>query len=245
MLNIKKLGALISSGLKYAIAAAVILGIAVKAPHLHGDYIRNTVGSQVVYLTEKSGRAGGTGFAIKTPSGDVLTLTNAHVCGLADDKGIIYAKTDKTRSIPLKVIELYDKADLCLVSKMPGMTGLKVASSVSIGEELGLVGHPKLLPLTLTRGQLLGYGMVAVLVDTQPCKEDTGMYKTVMSIFGPVCVEISRSAFTSITSFGGSSGSPTVNIFGNVVGVLYAGDNTSNWGILVPLEAVVDFIKDY
>jgi S1-C subfamily serine protease len=225
--------------------AFLVLAIAIKAPQLHGDYIRNKVGSQVVMLTEKSGRSGGTGFAIKTPSGQVLTLTNAHVCSLADDKGTVYARVEGRRTIPLKVIESYDKADLCLVSKMPGTTGLSVAGSVAVGEELGLVGHPALLPLTLTKGQLLGYGEVAVLMDNLPCEEDVGMYKTIDTPFGPLCIAITNAAFTNIPAFGGSSGSPVINIWGNLTGVLYAGDESVNWGILVKLTAVKDFIKNY
>lgn len=241
----KKISSGMMSVFKVFAVLAVVLAIGIKAPQLHGNYIRNKVGSQVVMLTEKTGQAGGTGFAIKTPSGDVLTLTNAHVCGLADKNGTIYAKTDSKRSMPLKVVEVYTKADLCLVSKMPGMTGISVAGSVDIGEELGLVGHPRLLPLTLSRGQLLGYGKVAVLVATEPCEEEVGMYKTVNTAWGPICVELADSAFTNIPAFGGNSGSPVVNIFGNVVGVLYAGDDEVNWGILVPLEAVQDFLKQY
>jgi S1-C subfamily serine protease len=242
---IKKIGSNVIKGIKIGLLASAVLAIGIKAPQFHGDYIRSKVGSQVVMLTNKEGNSGGTGFAVKTPSGDVLTLTNAHVCGLADANGTVYAKRDGGRPLPLHVIEAYDKADLCLISKMPGMTGISVAGSVSIGEELGLVGHPRLLPLTLSRGQLIGYGDVAVLVDEGPCKEEGGMYKNVMTMFGPACVEVMRSAFTNIPAFGGNSGSPVVNIFGNVTGVLYAGDNNVNWGILVPLEAVKDFLKDY
>lgn len=242
---IKKIGRNVLNGLRLGTAAAIILAIAIKAPQLHGDYIRSSVGSQVVMLTNKAGNSGGTGFAVKTPSGDVLTLTNAHVCGLADEKGQVYAKTADRRAIPIKVKESYDKADLCLLEKVPGMTGITVASGVSIGEELGLVGHPKLMPLTLSRGQLIGYGDVAVLVSMEPCAEEGGMYKTVMSMFGPVCIEISRAAYTNIPSLPGNSGSPVVNLFGHLTGVLYAGDSSVNWGILVPLEAVQDFLKAY
>ena len=234
-------------GIKSIIVLAVallVLGIAVKAPQLHGNYIRDKVGSQVVMLTEATGRSGGSGFAIKTPSGQTMILTNAHVCNLADKNGTVYARVQDNRPLPLKVIDSYEKADLCLVSKMPGTEGIKLASGVDVGEELGLVGHPALLPLTLTKGQLLGYGDVAVLMQEEPCIKDVGMYQTVNTPWGSICLAIARAGFTNITAFGGSSGSPVVNIWGNLVGVLYAGDE-KNWGILVPREAVADFIKNY
>lgn len=225
----------------------LILGtyMVLNASQYHGDYIRSKVGSQVVFLVNRAGNSGGTGFAIKTPSGDVLTLTNAHVCGLADDSGRVYAKTEAGKTIPLRVIESYTKADLCLLSKVPGMSGLSLASSVRIGEELGLVGHPHLMPLTLTRGQLIGYGQVAVMVSEGPCEREEGMYQTIMSMFGPVCAEIARSGFTNIPALAGSSGSPTVNFWGHLTGVLYAGEEGVNWGLIVPLSAVEDFLSSY
>jgi len=228
------------------LTAAIII-TAIRAPQTHSNYIRNKVGSQVVMLTNQEGTHGGTGFAVKTPTGQVLTLTNAHVCAIAqDDKlGNLYAKNDTSRAIPLKVIEVYDQADLCLVQGIPGMSGVKVAGSVDLGENLGLVGHPKLMPLTLSKGELIGYANVAVMIEEGPCERDAGMYKTVDSFFGPVCVELFKAGLTNIPALGGNSGSPVVNIFGNLTGVLYAGDSRDNWGVIVPLDAIKDFLRNY
>src|SRR6266853_4157241 len=234
-----KLSKLILTGIVLGVG---VYGIAVKAPQIHGDWIRRSVGSQVVMITNETGNHGGTGFAVKAPSGQVLTLTNAHVCELFACN--LYVRSDTSLPIPLQIIEVSKVSDLCLLSGIGRLSGLKLASGVDLGEELGLVGHPKLMPLTLSRGQLIGYANIAVQVSEEPCKTEEGMYKNVMSFFGPVCVEINRSALTTIPALGGNSGSPVVNVFGHVVGVLYAGDSRDNWGILIPLEAIQEMMKE-
>lgn len=217
----------------------------IKAPEWHNQYIRAVVGSQVVKLTDKSGRSGGTGFSLQMPSGEVLTMTNAHVCEL-EHRGTIYAR--QLRKIyPMTVIEKSTKADLCLLSGMPGMPGLEVADSVSIGQDIQIIGHPALMPLAVEKGQLLGYEKVMVLAHEGPCETEGGMFKTEMSLFGEVCTEQFVAGLTTVVVLGGNSGSPVINWKGDVVGVLFAGPGPdgANWGVIVPLEALRDFIKEY
>lgn len=220
-------------------------GLVIKAPQFHGDYIREKVGSQVVMILNYEGNSGGTGFAVKAPSGHVYTITNAHVCGLGAETGKVYAKSDIGRPIPLNILEVSKTSDLCILSGIGRLKGLSLASDVDLGEELGIVGHPRLMPLTLTRGQLIGYADVAVMTAEGPCPKEEGMYRTVMSMFGPVCIEVNRSGLTTIPALGGNSGSPVVNFWGNIVGVLYAGDSSYNWGVILPVEALRELLKEY
>lgn len=233
--------------LKIAVAAVIVAGImalALEAPVLHSLYIRNYVGSQVVLLTNKAGNSGGTGFAVKAPSGDVYTLTNAHVCRI---EGGLYTTLKNGRRVSLKIVEVSDVTDLCLLSGIKNMRGLDVASGVGIGEEMGLVGHPRLMPLTLSRGQLIGYGQALVLVSFGMCPDslEPPTYFNGNTPFGPVCVMGVEAGFTNIIALPGNSGSPVVNIFGNVVGVLFASDSEANWGLIVPLSDVKNFLKPY
>ena len=227
-----------------AVALAAILGIALEAPVLHNQYIRSKVGSQVVMLTNKAQTGGGTGFAVQAPSGEVYTLTNAHVCRI---KGGLFTMLRHGRKIRMNIIEISDTSDLCLLNGIKGMEGLKLASGVDIGEELGLVGHPKLMPLTLSRGQLIGYDRALVLVSPGPCEDgmDPPSYVTVEALFGLVCVLDVKAGYTNVVALPGNSGSPMVNFFGNVVGVLFAADGDVFWGLIVPLKQVKDFLKPY
>lgn len=227
-----------------AVAVLVILGLALEAPVLHNKYIRSEVGSQVIMLSNRAGNGGGTGFAVKAPSGEVYTLSNAHVCRI---EGGLYTQLENGRRIKMKILEVSDSSDLCLLNGLKGFDGLDLASSVSIGEELGLVGHPKLMPLTVSRGQLIGYASALVLVGLGPCGEDMAppTYSEQRTPFGVACIMDVNAGFTNVVALPGNSGSPVVNIFGNVVGVLFASDTDVYWGIMVPLKEVKSFLKPY
>tara|TARA_R110000868_G_scaffold66014_14_gene197064 strand:- start:1412 stop:2137 length:726 start_codon:yes stop_codon:yes gene_type:complete len=229
-----------------AIALLLTASYAVlKAPEWHAEYIRHKVGSQVVMLTEASGRAGGTGFALQMPSGEVLTMTNAHICEL-EQLGRIYAHVGR-KKIPLEIVEKSINSDLCLLSGIPKLSGLEVADSVAIGQEIGIVGHPALMPLAVNRGNLLGYEKVVVLAGDGPCEVEEGMFKTIMAPWGEVCTEQFEAGLTTVVSLGGNSGSPMIDFYGNVVGVLFAGGgpDSANWGIIVKLSDLKEFIKEY
>lgn len=233
---------------KPLLATALVLSASysvLKAPEWHGEYIRKHVGSQVVMLTDKTGRMGGTGFALQMPSGEVLTMTNAHICEL-EKKTRIYAHVGR-KKIPLEIVESSKAVDLCLLSGIPSMSGLDVADKVAVGQEIGIVGHPALMPLAVNRGHLLGYEKVIVLAAEGPCEEEGGMFKTEESWMGPVCTEQFNAGLTTVIVLGGNSGSPVIDFYGNVVGVLFAGSgpDMANWGIIVPLAALKDFIKEY
>jgi hypothetical protein len=233
---------------KPLLATALVLSASysvLKAPEWHGEYIRSHVGSQVIKLTDKSGRRGGTGFALQMPSGEVLTMTNAHVCEL-ERLGQIYASTGR-KKIPLEVLEKSTVSDLCLLTGINSMRGLELADSVEIGQEIGIVGHPALMPLAVNRGHLIGYEKVVVLAYEGPCEKEGGMFKTEETWFGPACTEQFESGLTTVIVLGGNSGSPVIDFFGNVVGVLFAGSgpDMANWGIIVKLSDLKDFVKGY
>jgi S1-C subfamily serine protease len=241
--------------LKLTIKTSIVLGGLVlaalgilKAPEFHSQWIRSKVGSQVVMLTDKSGRGGGTGFALQMPSGDILTMSNAHVCEIENIlQSQLYAHVGR-KKYPMTILEKSDTADLCILNGLPNMKGLKLASDVAIGEDVGVVGHPALMPLSLSRGSLLGYQHVVVAVHQGPCQEERGMYKTEdFGWFGKICTEQFEAGLTTVVVLGGNSGSPVINFWGNVVGVLFAssGPNGANYGIIVKLEDLREFIKGY
>jgi len=233
------------SGLALAVAFAGAGYLTLKAPQWHDSYLRNKVGSQVVMLTNEENNSGGTGFAIRTPNNQVLTLTNAHVCALQNSKGEVFAGVSESRRIPLHVKEISKTSDLCLLEGIARMDGLSLASSVEKGDELDLVGHPHLMPLTLSKGSLIGYANVIVGLSEGECEKEEGMMKTVIGFWGPICTEQFVAGLTNVPSLPGNSGSPMVNWKGDVIGVLFAGDDEAHWGIIVKLSDVQEFLKDY
>lgn len=220
---------------------SLILGIGMVAPYVHNAYIRAKVGSQVVMLTNKEGTSGGTGFVMKAPNGKIYTITNAHVCNIPGNK--LYTVLPSGKKVSFKIIKKSRITDLCALTPVEGYSGLSLSDKVYIGETIGVVGHPKLMPLAVTLGELLGYADVAVLVSMEPCTKDVGMYSSIITPFGYICIEtVKKAGLTTLTVRGGSSGSPVVDFFGNVVGVLFAGDELG-WGIIVSLSDLRKFLN--
>lgn len=236
-----------------SILAAIFLITSAAATHIHESYLFSSVGSNSVFITSPEGaevQGSATGFEVKAPSGKVYTLTNAHVCGLQKD-GIVMVgeKRNSGRLIPKRVIEVYTENDLCLVEGLEGYEGLSLADSYSIGDLNYTTGYPLGEALNFSSGYLKELGEVEILaeVDLSECHGKNLKIEHIQDLFGhfDVCVVIRRSVQTNIVIYPGNSGSPMVNAFGHVTGVIFAANNRTAWGSAVPLDDVKEFLKPY
>lgn len=234
-----------------AITATVLLaGTAVTvAPQVHRSYLRSEVGSKV-YVVRGSydGRGGGTGFAVKAPSGKSYIVTNDHVCAASQDKSTMFVHDDSGLGIPRQILERSVYSDLCILEGMPGVEGLTVSYAPSPGDELYVVGHPRLMPLTVSHGEMIGQQTVSIPIGMVSEELKCDQPKNVMLplptlIFGVapdplysgpmVCLERIKDAYlTNVIIQPGNSGSPVVDALGNVVAVVFAGDGLG-WGVMV------------
>ncbi len=248
--------------------------LAANAPAIHKSWIRSSVGDNVfmIALRDDSGQiaGGGTGFMVTAPSGVNYILTNAHVCEAFPD-GTLQVRLKDGRFVPRRIIEVSDKTDLCLAEGLAGYKGLKLADEVKIGQTLHIVGYPVLQPLSVEDGEVVGKSLVefpyAIIIDdeeaeleeeletyaggamtTKECsskpKFKVGEFNTWL---GPlkVCILSLQAYETTITSFPGNSGSPVVDFWGNLSGVLYAGSSRTNWGLVITLDDVREFLAPY
>ena len=237
------------------------LFFSIKAPSIHENWIRKSkVGSKTVKIVSVDNRDyGGSGFHVQAPSGNVYILTNAHVCAL-QKHGILNVILEGTnRTIPKRVIEVYKKHDLCLMEGIQGVSGIKVAKSISIGDPIAIVGHPNLYPLIVSKGTYIGSRSISVAysINKAVMVPDNASKKIMHEIFKELFPEnifksilmnlIPREAYQlHAYSRGGSSGSPIVNFYGNLVSVLFAGnraDAMDSYG--VPLSSIKNFLSVY
>lgn len=269
---LKHKDAIAATTLAAAIAAA-IAAIAVKAPELRDAWLRNKVGSKS-YIMFEPGIGSGTGFMVKAPSGKSYLLTNDHVCDASTDGAHLSVMDDNGEFIPRSILHRSEKTDLCLLEGMPGVEGLTVSTSPpDKGDSLAAVGHPAGYLTTMTKGTLImskdieiPEGYISIKMGSAPeeliPQELGGMLESEcdkpknkvlvqkrdflgLEYVVKVCMNVTKNAyFTTILAQPGSSGSAVVNGWGQVIGVLFAGDSFG-WSMLVSQEDMQDFLKKY
>lgn len=206
----------------------------------------NTVRKDVVALTNPEGTSGGTGFYVKAKSGKVYIMTNMHVCQLAQNGEILV-----DRQFYAPVLSIYKYHDLCLLGNPLNHSGLSVASSDYDTENVYIIGHPLLNPLSTTKGELSGDMEIQLIYDVKDCSGPGYEYHAVTDPFlqliyrQGVCTRTLEANPVTANILPGNSGSPVVNIYRHVVGVAFAGINGSGRGYIVPLKYVQDFLSGF
>ena len=226
--------------LKLAFIAIIAVGV-MKAPEIHSKYLRVAVGSKVYMIRDNPNSGGGTGFAIKAPSGKSYIMTNDHVCRVSSNGTHVLVTGDDV-NMYRRIIAHDPNSDLCLIEGIPGVEGLDVATSgPSLGDYVSVVGHPALLPKHVSYGEITGQEDISILkgpmsvlnpetmqeeqidpkrggITQEQCqlnKQSQEMIEMDMMFFKikvRFCVETVRKAYTTgIVIFPGNSGSPLVN----------------------------------
>lgn len=206
----------------------------------------------VVSVVTESEIGGGTGFLVKNDAGRAFIITNRHVCkGTMQLDGSVKIKTAE-ETIKRKVIEISDKSDLCIIEAGPHQEPLEMARDYSLDDDAYVMGHPHLQPLTFVHGELVADVTIGMLhhyiTPNEPDCSGPGLHaeKIDMVFFQiNVCIEDYKSILTTARIFPGNSGSPVVDNRGKVIGVIFTGNNSTNYGYAVPLDQLRTFINKY
>jgi S1-C subfamily serine protease len=210
------------------------------APQTYNTYLRWEVGESVVQVLRPDLRGGGTGFAVKADSGDEYIATNHHVCNAAEN-GWVVIKRDGKEGTFKRVIYKDSKADLCLIQGDKRLAPLTIGSDPEKGDLHYIVGHPGLRQLTISKGEFIGFDIVRLLDQVKTRGECRGLVQELSKLgqlmYGVefVCIRSYKSYASTAIAFGGNSGSPVVNKYGNVIGILFAGTNQVTDSYLVPV----------
>lgn len=259
----------------YAVLICGILILSLKAPTIHNHWLREKVGQKVYMIKDSMISGGGTGFAVKAPSGDSYIVTNDHVCGVSKD-GQTVLVVDENGDIMRRNIIAHDEySDLCLIEGMSGVKGLDISKDEpEKGDKIYVVGHPHLLPLAVNSGEMIGTEDVSIKMgaismfnpqtktwDQLPIEKgavlasqcempkntqvQTVLDLMIVKLYINWCIMTVKDAYiTTTTVLPGNSGSPAVNMWGQVTGVVFATDEAS-WGRIVSLYDLNSFLKNY
>lgn len=221
--------------------AAAILILPLMGHRIHKHYLYDIKGMSVVKLL--GDMSGGTGFQVKY-EGKQYTLTNYHICAVADEEDTLQSTDYFGNTRRLKVIARYDKNDLCVLEPISFLPAIRLANSYYMHEQIYLVGHPRLEALTMQTASLVAKYFINIML---PCEEQTYKSKCVgtSSSSKSYCMRTFETLHANVISYGGNSGSPVLDDFGNLIGVLFAGQRSAvTASYIVPLEYVKDFLKN-
>lgn len=220
--------------------------------NIHNGYLR-LLSTWTVKLTNAAGTSGATGFVVRGASGEKYIMTNGHVCNLAEN-GALTAEYQGT-TFPVQVYKQYEWNDLCAIkAHRPLGLAVNIAHSVSFGENTWVIGHPLLEPRSAAIGELSGNVHIQVMVKKNVPKEEcTGVtYEyidtsdTFYAMFGlnSVCVRNVEAQASTMSIQPGNSGSAAVNLYGSVVAVAFAANDSGTRSYFVPLQDLKDFLSE-
>jgi hypothetical protein len=109
------------------------------------------------------------------------------------------------------------------------------------------------MPNTMTRGEIIGKTIVEVIdhiiVPGEPenCDKPKNKIVKIPFLFFELeaCTITVPAYLSNATILPGSSGSPVVDMWGNVVAVAFASNSDSNWGLFITNKDVKDFLSVY
>jgi S1-C subfamily serine protease len=232
------------------VAANVMAKGTEKTPVITDKQFFDRVASSVVMLTNPEGDNGGTGFQVAAPSGKRYIMTNEHICSIASPGTTLKARTEAGKIHTVAIVKISPQADLCLMDGIEGLPALEMGNEAYAGMYAMVVGHPRLQPTTIEAGILMGLEPVTTAEIMQPgdkCNRYGEEPYTQNGIFGATnyCLRTLMSQQSNIHIYPGNSGSPVVNLKGQVIGVAYAANTDDFWGALVPLMEVHNFLVGY
>lgn len=199
-----------------------------------------------VMVTRYDGRSGGSGVIISSSKNSSKILTNAHVCEVIKNGGIV--RSDYAKGI-VKNYKISNVHDLCLITTNNNfkINTVLAQESPDIYEDAAVVGHPHLLPAIVTRGHFSQKELITILTGTRPCTDAdrenpaTGIF---CSFFGIIpIIKTYEAQVVSSTIMPGSSGSPVFNSNGEIAGLVFAGSGNFGYAMIVPFEYISNFFE--
>lgn len=198
--------------IKVALILSILFLSASFSQRIHEMYLYEYKGKSVVYLKSVLGGGSATGFQVRAESGNMYIMTNRHVCDglLSRHATSIMWENIEGKFGFVNVVYRDSKADLCLLEPAEDISPLSIASEIYPREKVALVGHPGGRGLTYEEGFVVESTTIRL---RNYCYENR---------FRQCYFNYSSNHVNNI-AYPGNSGSPILDFFGNVVGVLFAG----------------------
>lgn len=199
-----------------------------------------------VMITNLTRNSGGSGVVLQSSETLSHVLTNAHVCGVVKNGGLVSGTTGRSGFVISYAIS--KTHDLCLIEVAADLgASTKIAANAPQPyDEATISGHPHLLPNIVTKGHFSGKQVIQVMIGSRPCtleesqNSDTGLF---CALIGRLPVVRSYEAIVvSATIQPGSSGSGIFNSNHELSALVFAGAGDLGYAFAVPHEYISFFL---
>jgi S1-C subfamily serine protease len=219
---------------------AILIGVACLPEAKYHKLANNTV-----MITNLASNSGGTGSIIGAGADGSHILTNAHVCRVVQEGGLVHDDNGDVHMVTsFRSSRLHD---LCLIDVAEDLgTHATISSRPPRYLDHVLVsGHPSLMPTVITEGHVSRKIIASIRDGMRPCSEEDFQSSPLEClILGGVPIVIQRESLQLTTLIKpGSSGSAVYNQSGEIVGVIFAGAGDIGFGLAVPYEYLHMFLN--
>lgn len=197
---------------------------------------------QATYMLGNSVQGHGTAFNVRLLDRTV-SLTVAHVCEYIA----------KSHIAPIRILAILPEEDLCLIQSLkPEAPYLDLSKkSLSKDEEIMALGYPTDYDSVPSFGYLSHVQETAIARqpgDGGECAPYESL-EVIGSFLGLIeikaCVHRYLTQATNVIIFPGNSGSPVVDRTGDLVGIMSAGNGQTNFGHMLSIEDIKEFLAAY
>ena len=186
-------------------------------------------------------KGSGTGFYVTDLMGRKVIVTNAHVC-MTKSQLLKVQPSDGTLGFTGSASTLSYREDLCVINTPKGDNhpALSIAEhGVPFGNTVFVAGHPHGLPFTVTTGLAIGNQVIGVAYPQEFCKFGGEIILDMLR--GIQCGKMMQSITITAAVYGGNSGGPLMNAYGEVIGVIFASGELG--GSALPLEKLKAILR--
>jgi len=203
----------------------------------------NPLHNTSVKITNREMNHGGTGIILNSDSNKSQVLTNAHVCEVVKDGGVVI--TESGNKYQVNSTKISQASDLCILSVLSDLHyGTKLAAKTpEMYDDIAVAGHPALMPNIISKGHLSGKDILQVMTGIKPCTDFAENPVLCAFLGGIPQIRSFDSRLVSATIMPGSSGSGVYNSKNELIGVVFAGQGDFGYGWTVPYEQVKNFLE--
>lgn len=235
-------------------------------PDMHQYYIGVYSGSKTVLVWDMHPNSqlqmGGTGFHVKAPSGRTYLITNRHVCEDSVD-GQHMSVTYNESEFRVKILKTVQE-DICVLEPIPGVRGFRTASTWQGWGKIYTVGFPGLHDYVYHEGYRMALKAathsIRILHDGETTDHWSKRFDSSIkekhcnwpnqtrewfrddSVTPPERVEMCQTTLpiirTTMRAVGGASGSPVMNKFGQIIGIVAIRYNKLLLSGAIPVEYI-------